>query len=1103
MNTSKLLRFALVCVAFLLPGAAFAQTSNGTVAGTVTDQSGAVVPKVDVKAESLVLNVSRETTTDASGTYRIESLTPGTYSISFSSAGFDTYQVNDVGIAASLTITINAKLNVSQVKHTVIVEAKAGEQIDTQSGQMAANLDTTEVLNLPQNSLNPAELALTLPGVQDSNGYGFSNGVDFSVNGTRPRGNNFLIDGQDDNDYSISGQAFQPSNIGAVQEVTVLTNAYAAEYGRGGGSVTNYIYNSGSNQFHGKAWEIAHTSDTDSTLAEDLFASGTKPVSIENIFGFAFGGPVVHDKLFVFGTAQWDRFRSTANGSTLTIPTSAGISTLQSLQPTLSPNGAANLNYLLGSFGPLVGTCPASNADCAGTPINLGPGLPNVPIGLVQRSGVSEQSNDRQWDVRLDYHVSSTDTLYGSYLRDDSALTPDFFNNSGAYPGFDTLQGGPSQLFRSGWTRTIGANVVNELRFSYTNIGFIFGPTPQTAANPLAALPAVSFGADVPFNTLGLGTGFPQGRAHKTWQLQEALSYTVGRHTIKGGIDMTFLSVVDSIPFNSRGTLQYNPGGGFSSLGNFLDDFSGTSGSASLQFGNPVIKPNVTMYMPYIQDTWRVKDNLTLTFGVRYEYWGVVENTVEYPAVNAALGNPLSSAVTYPGSFAFEEKPDRNNFGPRFGFAYSPHFAPWFFGHDKTVIRGGYGVFYDGLFTNILDNTASTAPNAFGGTITASAGTSGPRGLANLSTLFNSIAPVNSPTNTVDTVNNNLRNPLTQQWNLDIQRELPGKFVLTTAYVGTRGQHLFVNQDLNPVDPNQTTGTGRVNPGLGDVLSRTNAADSWYHSGQVEVERRFHTNLTLRASYTYSKYLDDGSEVFTTTGGSSIAEVTTNQQFDWGPSAYDRRHRFVGAYVWDLPYVHGNTFAKAATKGFTLSGIVTVQSGSPGTIYDGLDVNGDGRGQDRPVVGNLSEPITNNGIDGTWLGLNSTPGTFYSISNCAFINGAQFPCIPQSANSFHFLIPAPGTPFGNVGRNTYFGPGQFFWNTSVQKKFDLPFGKLEQQALTFRCEAFNVLNHPNLQTPSATIGTPSTLNLLDPLFADNAATINGGRTIKFWLVYSF
>jgi hypothetical protein len=1093
MNTSKFLRFALVFVAFLLPAASFAQTSNGTIAGTVTDQSGAVVPKVDVKVESLVLNVTRETTTDSAGTFRIESLLPGNYSVSFSSAGFDTYQVNDVNVAASLTISVNAKLNVSQVKHTVVVEAKAGEQIDTQSGQMATNLDTTEVLNLPQNSLNPAELALTLPGVQDGNGYGFSNGINFSVNGTRPRGNNFLVDGQDNNDYSISGQAFQPTNIGAVQEVTILTNAYSAEYGRGGGSVTNYVFNSGSNQYHGKAWEIAHSSDTDSTDAASAFAGATKPVSIENIFGFAIGGPIVHDKLFVFGTAQWDRFRTSANGDPLQLPTDAGVATLQAVLPTLSPAGQANVNYLLSSMGSLRGN-PNNNP----TAVDLGAGRGVVDTGLVVRNGVAEASNDRQWDVRADYHVSSSDTLYASYLRDDFALSPDFFNNAGAYPGFDSLQGGPSQLFRSGWTRTFGSNVVNELRFSYTNIGFIFGPTAQTSANPLAVLPNVSFGADSGFPTLGFNGALPQGRAHKTWQLQEALSYTLGRHTIKGGIDMTFLSVVDTIPFNSRGALTYNSGGGFTSLGNYIDDFSGQAGSASIQFGNPVIKPNVTMYMPYIQDTWRMKDNLTITFGLRYEYWGVVENTLQFPAVNTKLGNPLNSTVTFPGSFAFPENPDRNNFGPRFGFAYTPRWGSWFFGHDKTVIRGGYGVFYDGLFTNILDNTAATAPNAFGGEVQGN-GNCG-RCLANLSGQFASIAPVDSPTNLIDTVNNNLRNPVTQQWNLEVQRELPGRFIVTAAYVGTRGTHLFVNQDLNPGSPTQNAGNGRVNPGLGDVLSRTNGADSWYNSGQLEVERRFHTNLTIRGSYTYSKYLDDGSEVFTTTGGSSIAEITTNQHFDWGPSAYDRRQRFVAAYIWDLPYIHGNAFAKAMTKGFTLSGITTFQTGSPGTISTGVDSNGDGRGNDRPVLGNPAQPFTSRGIDGSLFGI-SPPGTYFDVVPCFGLGPGA--CIPESANSFHFLIPAFGTPSGNIGRNTYYGPGQIFWNSSIQKKFDLPFGKLEQQALTFRCEAFNILNHPNLFTPSQGLGTPSTLNLLNNLFADNAATISGGRLIKFWLVYSF
>ena len=1097
MNTSKIvLRFMLVLAAFLLPAAVFAQTSNGTIAGTVTDQSGAVVPKATVKAESALLNVSRETSTDSAGTFRLESLSPGTYSVTFTAAGFDIYQVNDVLVGASITVTTNARLNVSAVKHTVVVEAQAGQQIDTQSGQMGTNLTSTEVLELPQNSLNPAELALTLPGVQDANGFGFSNGFNYSVNGTRPRGNNFLIDGQDDNDYSISGQAFQPTNYGAVAEVTILTNAYSAEYGRGGGSVLNYVFGSGTNQFHGKAWEIGHTSDVDAVDAATAFGGGTKPVSIENVFGFNFGGPVLHDKLFAFGTMQWDRFRSTANGDTLGIPTADGLAVLNAVLPTLSPAGQANLNYMLTSFGNLVGTCPSGGpVSCASNPIDLGFGRGIVNTGFVERSGVSEQSNDRQWDVRLDYHISSSDTLYGSYLRDDGALTPDFFNNSGAYPGFDSLQGGPSQLFRSGWTRTVGSNIVNELRFSYTNIGFTFGPTAATAANPFYGFPNVTLGGTSPFNTFGFNGALPQGRAHKTWQLQEALSYNFGRHTIKGGIDMTFLSVVDQIPFNSRGALTYNPSPAdpatstpaLTDLANFIDDFSGASGSASVQFGNPIIKPSVTMYMPYVEDTWRVKDNLTITFGLRYEYWGVVENSVQYPAVDAKLGNPVINAV-FPNSFSFQEQPDRNNFGPRFGFAYTPHILPWLMGHDKTVIRGGYGIFYDGLFTNILDNTAATAPNTFGGTLVATAA-DGPRGLANLSGLLGAVAPAPSPFNTVDTVNNNLRNPLTQQWNLDIQRELPGKFIVTAAYVGTRGQHLFVNQDFNPENP--ATGT-RFNPNMGDVLSRTNGADSWYHAAQLEVERRFHTNFLIRGSYTYSKYLDDGSEVFTTTGGSSIAEVPTNQSFDWGPSAYDRRHRFVLAYVWDLPYIHGNTFGRVLTKGFELSGIGTVESGTPNTIFDGLDINEDGRTNDRPVVGNPNLPNTSIGIDGTILGLNLVPGTYYDLEQCAFGPG---PCIPTSQSGFKWDIPAFGAPFGTIGRNSFFGPGQWFWNSSVQKRFDLPFGKLEQQALTFRVEAFNLLNHPNLFTPNT--------DLLSGTVFNPAPTIAGGRTMKFWLMYSF
>ena len=1083
MNTSKIvLRFMLVLVAFLLPASVFAQTSNGTIAGTVTDQSGAVVPKATVKAESAALNVSRETATDSAGTYRLESVPPGVYSVSFTSQGFDIYQVNDVQVPASLSVTVNAKLTVGQVKHTVVVEAESGQQVDTQSGQMSTNLSTTEVLELPQNSLNPAELALTLPGVQDANGYGFSNGFDFSVNGSRPRANNFLIDGQDDNDYAIAGQAFQPTNIGAVQEVSILTNAYSAEYGRGGGSVTNYIYNTGSNTFHGKAWEIAHTSDVDAVDAADAFIDQPKPVSIENIFGFNFGGPIVHDKLFAFGTGQWDRFRETALGASLRIPTDAGISTLQSVLPTLTPAGQANVTYLLASIGSLRG-----NGAVSPRSIDLGAGRGSVDTGLTSRQGVAEADNDRQWDVRLDYHISNADSLYAAYLRDDSALTPDFFNNNAAYPGFDSDQGGPSQVFRGGWTHIVGTNIVNELRVSYTNIAFTFGETAQTLANPFGSDHNVSFGSDTGFATLGLNGALPQGRAHKTWQLQEALSYTLGRHTIKGGIDTTFLDVTDTIPFNSRGSISYLSGGGFSSLGNFIDDFTGQGGSISIVFGNPVIHPSVTMYMPYIQDTYRLKDNLTLSFGLRYEYWGTVENTVQFPAYDHRLGFGVVGG-TFPGAFSSLQQPDKNNFAPRFGFAYTPHWGSWLFGHDKTVIRGGYGLFYDGLFTNILDNTAATSPNTTGGTITGGSG----RGAADATATLAAFVPSPNPFATPDTINDNLRNPLTHQWNLEIQRELPGRFILTAAYVGSRGEHLFVNQDFNE----QVDFGPRLNPNFGSVISRSNGADSNYHSGQFEIERRFHTNLTVRASYTYSKLIDDGSEVFSTTGGASRSQDLECQKCDYGLSAYDRRHRFVGLYIWEIPGYKSNSIMRLLTSGFQLAGIVTAQTGAPNTLFDGFDVNGDGNGgNDRPVIGNQSLPITSRGIDGTQLGLNAVPGTYYDVVGC-FFEGV---CIPTSASGFHWLIPAGG--LGNLGRNTYVGPGQFFWNGSLQKTFKLPFGKLENQAVIFRWEAFNILNHPNLVTPD--LSQNSSTDLLDPDFLDPASTINGGRTMKFWLVYQF
>jgi hypothetical protein len=1074
-----------------------AQTSNGTLVGAVTDQTGAVVPNVDVKALSPQFGEVHSATTDSVGTYRIDGLQPGVYSVTFTASGLAALRVGGVVISGSVTTTANGVLQLGSIQSTVTVEAGAAQVIDTQSGQMAGTISQTEVASLPYGSFNPAELAMTLPGVQDvSPAAQIFEGVAYSVNGTRPHANNFLIDSVDDNDYGISGQAYQPDNVGAIQEVTILTDSYPAEYGRGGGSVLNYIYKTGSNSFHGQVWEINQNSFFAANPSENKVLGLPNPFFNENTYGFDVGGPVVKDKLFFFASAQWDPTAQRATGDTLRIPTAAGITTLKGLDNT-------NANLFISSLGGLV--APASDGKCL--PLGPTPGTTVdrgcVDTGLFAQNGVPVAGTDTSQYYRVDYHPGPNDSISAGYIRNSGALSPDFFANPGALPPFVTEQGGVSQVFHAQWVHTVSTNIVNEFRYSYTNISFAFAQTPGTLAGPLANLPNLVFDADLttagPVGTtleLGVDSGFPQGRSHKTSQVQEALTFNHGRHTFKGGIDITYINVVDQIPFDSRGSIQYKQGGNFtdatttgfySSLANFIDDFTGPSGSINKVFGSPKVTPSVTMYMPYIQDTFRARDNLTFTLGLRYEYWGTVANVLQFPATDIGLGFGLIGA-TFPNMYAFPQRPDRNNFAPRLGFAYTPKWGGRWLGHGATVIRGGYGIYYDGLYTNIPDNVAASVPNANGGTIEGGPSLAA-RGQANALEQLNNVVAALDPLAATETITNKLVNPYTQQWNLNVQRELPGKFILTTAYVGSRGLKLFAPQDYNgAVGQDPVTGAYiRINPNFNEIVVTTNAGSSWYNAGEVELERSLRADFVLRASYTYSHFEDDVSEpIALITGGSSFSQVLDSQKSDWGNSAYDRRHRFVFSYVWSLPYNKSNWLLKALTDRWQWSQITTFDSGNPNTIYDGIDLNQDGHSRnDRPSYGNRKAPLDTFGIDGALVG---APGLTFDY--LCILSGAS--CSPEPASSFHFIVPA--SIIGNVPRNSIFGPGQIYSDQSIERRFNLPLGKPENQTLTFRAEFFNAFNHPNFFTPNYQMNGD---------FNDVASTIAGGRSIKFWLRYEF
>lgn len=1098
--------FVLLILVFAV--SAWGQTSKGILAGTVSDSSGAVVAGAQVTATNLDTSETRTVQSGPTGAFRMEAVTLGKYRISVTFQGFQTQTINGVDVVGSLMTTVDIKLQVAGASSTEITVTADNNQVQTENGEISGTINPKELTELPIGSLNPIQLALTEPGVIDNNGRGNTNGTGFSVNGGRPQSNNFLIDGQDNNDNSIQGQAFQPQNANAVQEVAIMTNSYSAEFGRGGSSVTNVIYKSGTNQFHGTVSELYGGSGLNAIDAQNGLTGMKDSSQCNNIdipcktrydshsYGFTFGGPIVKEKLFFFGSALWQRTYGKEQDGNIIIPTEAGVTALQSYDSTNSQLLLQYLGNLRGSdsgatcYAFKTGACSATN--------------PGIMMGNYTLA-VPQQNTDTQWNFKADYLPRQTDTITFHYLHDRGYFAPDWFANSGSVlPGFQTYQGGPSWISGGSWTHTFSSNKVNEFRASYGHLGFTFGPMADTAANPLYPMPGISLSgsAFASFPLLGTESGFPQGRSHRTLQLQDGFTITKGSHTMKMGADVARIWVTDQIPINSRGTLTFTSGGGYTALGNFLDNYTGTGGVAvaDIQIGNPTVKPTLLQSGYYFQDNWKVLPNLTLNLGVRYEYQTNPENSLPYPAVANTYGgdNNFPTAVKADQQFM--------HFAPRLGFAYTPHFLPKLFGDNKTVFRGGFGIFYDAIYTNILDNTASSAPNSVETSLYGSDG-SDVRGWTNATGLFSTMSPTLSPLNTVTSIAQNLTNPRTTQWNFDVERELPGNMLLTIAYLGSRGQKLLVNDDYNPFGGFSTETAAhlpRVNPDRGAMAVRTNGGDSYYNGLAVTVERKFSHGVMLRSAYTYSKSIDDSSNIFVITGGSSYAQDVTNRAADRGLSAFNAFHRWALTYVWDIPGFKSENKALDAlgyvTRHWEWTGTTSLQSGLPDTIYEsGVDSTGMGHGSSgRPNLLNASAPMTNVAISGMYPYCTGGIGdaVAFDWSTCA-------PLTTSDLNNYHFIIPF-GAP-GNVGRNTYILPGQINFNFGINRNIPIP--KHESQFVQFRVEMYNPFNHPNESTlPNSgmwstdvnTIAPGNPSHLFDTYWARQ-----GSRNIKLSAKYQF
>ncbi len=1097
----------LLVVFVLAAGPLSAQTTKGTIAGVVTDAQGLVVPGASVTASAAEGGDVRSTTTGSNGEYRIEALNLGRYDVKVVAKGFAETIVRDVVVNASQITATNVELKITGGVETVTVEAGA-ETIQTESGELSKTIPQVDIKDLPYSTLNPYQLAVTLPGVATVAGRDdYTNGVGFSVNGLRPRANNFLIDGFDNNDIGITGQAFQPQNTEAVQEVTFLTNSYAAEYGRGGASVSNLTFRKGSNEFHGAVWELYKGASLNAVSAEDRLGGLTRPAQfVENIPGFRLGGPILKNKLFFFFSSQWDHFHGVPSLPTLNLPTAAGYQTLAALAAdTTNPATAANANLMTAALGNLRAANVQGNlligarTACPAAAIDAATGQCQVEWGYFRRNDIGIQAS-REWTARADYTLTN-DSFLVRYTDSYSSSSPDLFANPSALPYADTQQSGPSRILGAMWSHTFGPTVLNEFRFSAQHIDFTFGPTAATEANPMAHLPTISLASGtLNFNWGGYEQAtFPQGRGHKNFQFQDALSWVKGTHTMKFGADLAILLVRDQFPFNADGLINVSEGGvcgpaveggptySCGELENYLDNFLGPDGGLSRSFGNPrqAIPTNQQAY--YFQDSWKFRPNLTLDFGVRYEYQPPdASNVLAYPSLNR---NTVGTAV-FP--LRVPVQPDRNNFGPRLGFAYSPKFWRGLFGDNLTVIRGGWGIFYDVFFTNISDNTAASSPNATG--ISVTPGEYPGRGLEDpLTEVANATATPNPRTNTTSVVNN-LQNPLIHQWNLNVQRELPSRLKAEVAYVGTRGERLWVNEQLNP----RVDGGARIYTNRGSVVVRGNRADSIYHGLQTSLTRQV-GNFSFRGSYTYSKSIDNGSDVFVTSGGASRWQNVRDPRSDRGPSAFNRTHRAVISYSYEVPFKN-NGFVKYLVDGWFTSGVISFQSGTPETIYlGGYDQNGDGEAyNDRPNWGNPKAPLNYSASCNRWLsgcitgiGYDDGSGQLYDWNTNAPGNLSQFRYIVT------LIPPYGGVKYasGNVSRNTFTYPGRQDWDLSVGKRFMMPYR--EGHLLEFRMDLFNAFNHANLgvNNLNGDINSPNFLNL--PL------TAAGGRTVSLWAKYSF
>lgn len=1036
--------------------AAHAQTSRGTLTGTVLDQSGAVVRGARLGLTGVDTGARLSTTTNESGVYRFDAVDLGVYQLEVTHPGFTRYRGSGIIVEANRTNTFDPRLEVGATETRIDVSAESSEMLVRDSALRGGNFQPREVRDLPLPFLNPISLARTMPGATEAAGSAVTSGVantgGFSINGQRPRGNNYLLDGTDNNEVWLTGEEQVFTITDAVEEVSVQTSNFSVEFGRAGGGVFNVITKSGTNGLHGTLLWRYQSQRFNSVSNLDRLDGITQAVFNDNIFGFTAGGPVRRNKTFFFAGFQQEDRHSTGNNP-MQVPTADAVARLRSLFPN-NPR----LDLYLGALGDLRGTGAPFDTALGVDPQT---GIDRGSVQFATASYVLPSINDGpQWLARLDHYQSESHRLSWRFLY-DSHLTLPMRNGSTVvtFPGFVAEQKFIHYNLAISDSYTFGPSYTNEFRFSYERPDGRFGVIWPGSVAQAQTLPAITI-ANVAAPGLG-STG--QFHYANNFLLQETQTKLAGRHAFRYGAEFLRESITQAPAANTLGSVSFTNAVGYSAFANFLDDFSGPSASTSRVFGATPFHPDQFRQSYFFQDNWKITPALTVTLGLRYENFGQPANSLPYPAF----------AGFDPAQFLVRNEVHRDNldYGPAFGLAWSPSArSGWLgrlFGSGKTVWRGGYQISYDTLFTQLLaSGPAVSTPNAITTTTTA---TNAGRGLPNWFERLPITASAPRLTDTQNGLDANLRNPYTERWSFGFERQLKERVLLDVSYIGSESHRLTTKADWNP---RLLTGNTRLYPAFGQAIIRTGEGNSSYHALQTRIDRRFSHGFQLAASYTWSKSLDSSSDpvggVQSASNGnqSSVPVSQGGLKLDRGLSDFDRTHRLTLTYLWMIPGPRTG-LRRSVLGGWSVAGITTFQSGTPFTVANGSDRNNDGILADRPDIGNSNAPL-------------GTRAIVFPRCATGYQNPDTISCV--SPGDVHWIEGAGFPNAATVGRNTLHTGGTNNFDLNLTKS--IPVG--EKRRLELRWEALNAFNHPQfVQVPQKNVNGAQPGRFLNRDFTDS------------------